>query len=167
MWLVAEVGKPEERNGGGGAGDSGEERDGEGLRGVERGAAVGHQGIGNNDDGIIDEVCYDIDQQGTAVEVEISQKSPQEESRQEGEDFAMGEAEERRRHPYRRMGILEPLLQKVLDTDTKEEFLTDGGDKSHAEEAEEGVTLPQKGVDQLLRLLAGFAEAVFQSLPSA
>ena len=65
------------------------------------------------------------------------------------------------------MGILEPLLQKVLDADTKEEFLADGGDKSHAEEAEEGVTLPHKGVDQLLRLLAGFAEAVFQSLPSA
>ena len=41
----------------------------------------------------------DIDQQGAAIDVEVSQEGAEEQARQEGEDFAMGEAEEGRRDP--------------------------------------------------------------------
>ena len=55
--------------------------------------------VGEDDDGVVGEMDDDIHEEGTTIDVEVAQQGTEEEAGQEGEDFAVGEAEEGRRDP--------------------------------------------------------------------
>ena len=77
----------------------------------------------------------------------------------------MGETEDDSRQPDGHMGILEPLLQEILDADAEEKFLAEGGHQGQAKEGEQRVALSHQGFHRLLRSLANLAQT-FGDVPS-
>lgn len=95
--------------------------------------------IEDDDEGIVEKMGADIDEQGSRTEEEVAQQDSQQQPGYEAVDVAVKQGEDDGRDKDCHMGVAEPAMEYLLQTPPEEEFLADGRDQGEDQQLEDEV----------------------------
>lgn len=95
--------------------------------------------IEDDDEGIVEKMGADIDEQGSRTEEEVAQQDSQQQPGYEAVDVAVEQGEDDGRDKDCHMGVAEPAMEYLLQAPSEEEFLADGRDQGEDQQLEDEV----------------------------
>ena len=143
------------------------------MRRIEEGVTRRHEPVSDDNDGVVEEVHHDIDDNGAGTNIKVAEKGAEDEAREEGKDLTMAEAEDSGGDPdgdvdtRHRETTRKPALEEVLDAGAEEDFLAEGGNECDDEEVGGKGTHAADGQEighQCLGLLAYGTEGTLERL---